>query len=180
MKKIGIILALLALAGSVALAQDAKPEGKHHGKKDCSAVEAAQKRTDFMADRYGLSDQQKTDLFELNLKQAEKKAHCKKGQKPEFDPQNAPKPDGQFPKDAPKDGQRPPQGGPQGGQGFHHGGPHPGGPGMGPRPMQPTDNEKAELKAEQKAYKKAVKKIFTRDQFKQFKKDLKAQEKHRK
>ena len=160
MKKIGIILALLALAGSVALAQDAKPEGKHHGKKDCSAVEAAQKRTDFMADRYGLSDQQKTDLFELNLKQAEKKAHCKKGQKP--------------------DGQRPPQGGPQGGQGFHHGGPHPGGPGMGPRPMQPTDNEKAELKAEQKAYKKAVKKIFTRDQFKQFKKDLKAQEKHRK
>ena len=176
MKKIGMILALLAIAGSVAMAQDAKPEGKHHGKKDCSAVEAAQKRTDFMADRYGLSDQQKTDLFELNLKQAEKKAHCKKGQKPEFDPQNAPKPDGQFPKDAPKDGQRPPQGG----QGFHHGGPHPGGPGMGPRPMPPTDNEKAQLKAEQKAYKKAVKKIFTRDQFKQFKKDLKAQEKHRK
>ena len=153
MKRILLLAATALLMGSVAFAQ-------HH-----EGVEKVVKKTEHMAHRYGLNELQKAQLLELNKADAEKRA--RKMELPGF-------PGGERPEGAPEfrpgEGPRPEFRGNRG-PGFG-----PGGPGFGPgRPGQFNNDQQLE-----KEYRQGIKKIFTKDQFKAYKKDIKSIEKERK
>ena len=158
--------------GGVAFAQH--PEGgRHHDgeqRLERSLIKA-QERTDRMAERYGLSPEQKAQLLELNKK------HEAGALRPTHRPFPGEMPPGQRPEGF--RGERPPFDGGNGpqrpGQGMRPGdGPRP--PFMGPDMEGPTQSD---LKAEQKEYKKSLKRIMTKDQFKLYKKDVKNRKKAR-
>ena len=180
MKRILTLAAAAFLMGGVAFAQH--PEGGRHHDGDQRhehSLIKAQERTDRMAERYGLSDEQKIQLFELNKKQEDEQAlrDIPRGERP-----HGPRP-GAGPGNPPQRG----QGGPE--QGGHarigEGGPHHGGHGEmhrpgGPGPEQfggPGHPTRDDLKARDKAYRKELKKIMTPEQFKLYKKDVKARKK---
>lgn len=152
MKKVLILLAAAVISSGVALAQNPDKGNK--------LEEKAQHRTERMAKKYGLNAEQQAKLLELNLTSARRPAKhphqhgpqgFQPGQRPEGAPEMAP-------------GQRPPM--PP--QGFQ--------PGM-PGPRFDESQMKDDLKAQQKAYDKEIKKIFTKEQFKAYKKDRKAMKK---
>jgi len=164
MKKILTLLAAAVLMSGVAFAQN--PEGKcdhckHHQHHD--GIEMAQQKTERMAQRYGLDENQKMQLLELNKQQCAKQ---QKGHKHHKNQQGV-KPEGR------------PEGRPEGpGMNHGNGGPRPemGAPKGGPD----KSDLKKEMKKERKAYKKAVKQIMTKEQFKAYKKDCKTAEKEMK
>ena len=137
MKKTTFICAAALMMGTVAFAQPG-PQGP---KPEFNQEEATQKKTEMMAEKYGLDEDQQAKLLELNTEYAEVLA-------PQGGHRGGPRPGG------PEMGPRPE--GPQG-------------PEMGPRPEEPqekpelTEEQKEELKAkmeERKAEMEAAKAEF--------------------
>ena len=67
MKKVIALMALMAMTTMGLSAQNAQDQERKRMTKE----EMVQRRTDFMAQQYGLSDSQKKQLLELNTKYAD-------------------------------------------------------------------------------------------------------------
>lgn len=137
MKKTAFICAAALMMGTVALAQPG-PQGP---KPEFNKEEAVQKKTEMMAEKYGLNDDQQAKLLELNTEYADVLAPQGRPQGPRHGgPEMGPRPEG------------------------------PQGPEMGPRPEGPeegkpelTEEQKEEMKAkmeERKAEMEAAKEEF--------------------
>lgn len=82
MKKIVFALAMTLVTTATAMAQDdQQAEPIQQGKPD--KTEMVQRRTDMMAEKLGLNDEQKAQLLELNTKYADRMKHFgARGQRP--------------------------------------------------------------------------------------------------
>jgi len=159
MKKLVILLASALLGSAVSFAQpQGAPQGQMGGRPTLTTEqknEMAQKQTDQMIQKYGLTQAQGKKLLKLNKKYAD----VLRPEKPDFDKKNAGDNKNSRPT-PPNKGQRPNmgQGGPQGGPGM--------GPGMGqggPQggPMGGNDN----IRQQRQKYEKKLSKILNANQF---------------
>lgn len=166
MKKIVLTLAATILMSSAALAQDDKQIQPQRTHKRPNKTEMAQRRTEDMAQRYGLNEKQTAQLLKLNTDFA-----------------------GTL---GPRHGGPRPAGGPR--PDFRHKGQKPNGPEAGPgapqmKPQPPVDGKEAsglsdvekqraamqkfrkKMAENVKAYDAELKKIMTAEQFKQYEAD---------
>lgn len=173
MKKIVMTLVAAIMMGSAAMAQDNNSQQPKQGKKR-NKTEMAQKRTDDMAQRYGLNQEQTAQLLKLNTEYADKMGPHRGG----------PRPAG---------GRRPRFGG---------GGMMPGGGGMMPEgvemmpgggdfgDMGPVMDDEAkmraarhkmreQMRANRQAYNAELKKILTDEQFQKYEADQAQRREHR-
>ena len=90
MKRILTLIAAAALMSGVALAQN--PDGekkcdcKKHERGKHDGIEMVQNKTERMAERYGLDENQKAQLLELNMEREAKHQARPKAQRPEGAP----------------------------------------------------------------------------------------------
>ncbi len=166
MKKIVMTLVAAIMMGSAAMAQDNNSQQPKQGKKR-NKTEMAQKRTDDMAQRYGLNQEQTAQLLKLNTEYADKIGPHRGG----------PRPAG---------GRRPRFGGggmmPEGVEMM------PGGGDFGD--MGPVMDDEAkmraarhkmreQMRANRQAYNAELKKILTDEQFQQYEADQAQRREHR-
>ena len=149
MKKAFALMAIIAMTTSLSVsAQDAPPQGRQRMTKE----EMVQRRTDFMAQQYGLDDSQKQKLLELNTKYAD------------VMPMMGPRPGG--PRGG-RPGQMRPQNPPSdNGNGEMRRGGH--GPGFGGGPRPHFDPEKF------KEYENGLSQIMTQEQYSKYEDNKKA------
>ena len=157
MKKV-IMIALMA--ASVSLSAMAQEQGQR-GQRNFDPTEMAQRRTDMMAERYGLDESQKGKLLELNKKYPGMMMGPRMGE-----PRPGGGGDGQMRRQRPQQGNGDnQQAGPRQMQGQRPGfGPGQGGPGRGPGRFNPE---------QMKEYEEALKGILTDEQYQKYEADKK-------
>ena len=149
------VLLIAVMAASVSLSAMAQEQQRREG-RNFDRSEMIQRRTDMMAERYGLNDNQKMQLLELNNKYSDTMfGGPRMGGRPGGRPQGRPGGDGQRTQQ-----QTPPSDNAQAGQGQPRG-PRPG-QGRGPRHFDPE---------KMKEYEAGLKSIMTEEQYAKYEAD---------